>query len=195
LPDGITAVSPGNNTTYNTPEGKAYSVRNPNFTPFYSIRFKSGADSIANGQSATFSFTLPKQIRPTFFNLSTRLAPQLSYDTYLNTFNCPIGITPSVQSRDEHSEPSVVLDREATLLLYPNPTTGLLFVDLSPWNGQELNVRILNSVGQCVQTQAILADTQPQALQMSEKATPGLYVLELWTADGQRFVVNFVFKN
>jgi hypothetical protein len=192
LPDGITAVSPGNNTTYNTPEGKAYSVRNPNFTPFYSIRFKSGADSISNGQSATFSFTLPKQIRPTFFNLSTRLAPQLSYDTYLNTFNCPIGITPSVQSRDEHSEPSVVLDREATLLLYPNPTTGLLFVDLSPWNGQELNVRILNSIGQCVQTQAILADTQPQSLQMSEKATPGLYVLELWTADGQRFAVNFV---
>jgi hypothetical protein len=43
-----------------------------------------------------------------------------------------------------------------------------------------------------VQTQAILADTQPQSLQMSEKATPGLYVLELWTADGQRFAVNFV---
>jgi hypothetical protein len=54
LPDGVDAVEPANLSTYNSPEGRNYLVRNPNFTPFYSIRFKSTTDSIANGESDVF---------------------------------------------------------------------------------------------------------------------------------------------
>ncbi|MBL7825654.1 MAG: HYR domain-containing protein, partial [Saprospiraceae bacterium] len=76
LPSGILATQPANNSIYTSPEGLQYLVRNPNFTPFYSIRFRSGLDSIANGQSATFEFTLPAQSVPLFFEITSRLAPQ-----------------------------------------------------------------------------------------------------------------------
>jgi hypothetical protein len=197
LPAGITALSPGNNNSFTTPEGQIYTIRNPNYSPFYSIRFKSTGDSIANGQSATFSFTLPKQIRPAYFNLTTRLFPQAYYEAYLNTFNCPVGITPSVQSREseESAQPETQLEREANLLLYPNPSSGVLFADLSPWNGQELKLRVLNNVGQCVQQQRVLANDTMEILQMGATALPGLYLLEICTQDGKRYTAKFVLKN
>jgi len=197
LPAGITVLSPGNNNSFTTPEGKIYTVRNPNYSPFYSIRFKSTNDSIANGQSATFSFTLPKQIRPAYFNLTTHLFPQAYYEAYLNTFNCPVGITPSVQSREseESAQPEVQLEREANLLLYPNPSSGVLFADLSAWNGQELKLRVLNNVGQCVQQQRVLANDTMEILQMGASALPGLYLLEICTQDGKRYTAKFVLKN
>ena len=61
IPDGLVAEAPANNSVYHSEDGRAYDVRNPNYSPFYSIRFKSQMDSISNGQSDIFSYTLPAQ--------------------------------------------------------------------------------------------------------------------------------------
>ncbi|MBL7827559.1 MAG: HYR domain-containing protein, partial [Saprospiraceae bacterium] len=64
LPDGVTALAPPHLSVFTSEGGLEYDVRNPNFTPFYSVRFKTTDDSISNGQSDIFSYTLPAQSDP-----------------------------------------------------------------------------------------------------------------------------------
>ncbi|MCK6694840.1 MAG: HYR domain-containing protein, partial [Thermoanaerobaculia bacterium] len=53
LPKGVTAAEPGQQ--YTAPGGNIYSVRNPNFSPVYSIQFKPQDKGINNGASDVFS--------------------------------------------------------------------------------------------------------------------------------------------
>ena len=54
-------------------------MRNPNFSPFYSIRFKSTADSLANGESDIFEFTLPAQADVDYFHVVARVSVKVFY--------------------------------------------------------------------------------------------------------------------
>lgn len=55
---GVTAISPANNSTYYC--GKTYSVKNPNYSPFYSIKFTTMSyRGIRYGQADYFCYTLP----------------------------------------------------------------------------------------------------------------------------------------
>ncbi|MBL7809385.1 MAG: PQQ-binding-like beta-propeller repeat protein, partial [Saprospiraceae bacterium] len=104
IPDGLVAMEPQNNSFFTGIDGRTYIVRSPNYTPMYSVRFKSTSDSIANGQSEIFEYTLPAQADVTYINIASRLADQKLYEAHLNTFNCPVGITPTAsrpsQARD-----------------------------------------------------------------------------------------------
>ena len=191
LPDGVVAASPANNSIYTSPEGLQYLVRNPNYTPFYSIRFRSGLDSIANGESATFSFTLPAQSKPTFFNITSRLAPQVFYPAHLNTFNCPIGVTPI----DNREAPSTLVDAEGeakTVLVFPNPTDGDLFADLSDWLGQQVDVRVLDSRGRLLVATQLSATLEPQRVVLPGNLPSGMYFLEVIGEGGEKDVKRFV---
>jgi hypothetical protein len=192
LPDGVTAVSPATNTIYESPEGRDYLVRNPNFTPFYSIRFKTTTDSIANGQSTTFQYTLPAQNHPTYIHIMSRLEPQVYYEAHLNTFNCPIGVTQSTGNRDDDSGAYRALETDKTLWLYPNPTSGLLFADVSDWAGEQVALRVFDARGQMVQFSEIIAADAAHTLQVSETLPNGLYFLEMSAENGDREVVRFV---
>ena len=90
LPNGITADLPANNSVYTAPSGRKYEVRNPNASPFHSIRFKTIGAGIAGGASDIFEYTLPPQANPTFIGAVARLAPQQYYETHLNVFACEV---------------------------------------------------------------------------------------------------------
>ena len=183
LPDGTKAVKPADNTMYITPDGRDYQVRNPNFSPFYSIRFKSLSDSIANGGSDIFEYTLPPQSEPDYIHVTARLAPQQFFEAYLNTFNCPV---------QPESKPAAVSG--LGLRVFPNPTSGTLFADLSDFKGQEVKLRVFEARGQLIKQLDLVADTTPQEIQLSRDLPSGLYILAVETRNGERQVVRFALQ-
>ena len=186
LPNGIVAVKPLNNSVFTAPSGRQYDVRNPNYTPFYSVRFKSQADSIANGQSDVFKYTLPGNTKPDYIHISSRLYPQAFYEAHLNTFNCPI--TPETGPKNRE----LTLSQAAQeLLLFPNPTTGVLYADLSDWEGQELKIRISNSQGQQIRQLSLTAQREAQEIQLPEGLSAGLYFLEVTAGAGEKKAARF----
>jgi hypothetical protein len=191
LPDGVVAASPASNAVYTSPESRNYLVRNPNYAPFYSIRFKTTTDSIANGQSSILTYTLPAQSRPNFIRIISRLEPQVYYEATLNTFNCPIGVTTNSR-QDERLEAGEMLPVAKTMLLYPNPSSGAFFVDVSDWEGEQIVLWVLDGRGQQVQLQELVAGSEAQLVTLPESLVNGLYFLEIQTENGAREVVRFV---
>ena len=192
IPDGMIAMSPANNSIYTAPNsGREYLVRNPNFSPFYSVRFKTTNDSLSNGASDVFRYTLPAQADPTYIHILSRLEPQVYYAAHLNTFNCPIGTTPPGGGRP--GEDRVDSETEMNgILLFPNPTSGALYTDLSAWEGQELRMRVLDSRGQLVLQRSLLASSEYQSLGLPETLPNGLYFVEIITPKGGRQMAQFV---
>lgn len=188
LPEGVSAVSPANNSTYLSPDGRSYEVRNPNFSPFYSIRFKSLSDSISGGESDVFEYELPGQTPPAYIHVTARLAPQTFYEVHLNTFNCPVGTTPGnrpAASRTDQQEPAI------GLRVFPNPVSSVLYADLSAWPGEQLHIRIYSGQGQVIRTETAVGGPASQALVLTEALSAGLYFLEVRTAGGVRETVRF----
>ena len=192
IPDGMIAISPAENSIYTAPtSGREYLVRNPNFSPFYSVRFKSTTDSIANGEFDVLRYTLPAQADPTYIHIISRLEPQIYHEAHLNTFNCPIGITPPGGGKpgEERAEIDFLVKG---ILLFPNPTSGALFADLTAWAGQDLQMRILDSRGQTVVQRKVSATSEFQSLELPDALPNGLYFLEIITPDGERERAQFV---
>ena len=192
IPDGVTAIKPLDFSTFEAESGRKYTIRNPNFTPFYSIRFKSTADSLANGQSEVLKYTLPAQTDPDYILISSRLVTQEFYAAHLNTFNCPVGVTPEGNKPADRDLP--VLSQPSTLRIFPNPSAGEVFVDLSTWRGQTVQVQMFNALGQQVQLISTFAEATPYSLQVPVGATEGLYHIALLTSRGERLVARFVLQ-
>jgi len=167
-------------------------VRNPNYSPFYSIRFKSTTDSIANGQSDIFEYTLPAQSAPDYIHVTTRLAPQTFYEAHLNTFNCPVGVTPT-GNKAAHRTPVLSTDRPAPRL-FPNPNAGELYVDLVAWSGEKVQLRVFNAQGQQVQLASVPASESPYALRLPDGLADGWYTLHVTAENGERHVARFVLQ-
>lgn len=191
LPDGIVADAPANFSTYTSPEDRDYEVRNPNFSPFYSIRFKSASAGISNGQWDVFEYTLPAQAQPSYIHVTSRLEPQIFYEAHLNTFNCPVGITPS---QNRNNEDLTIFQKFSNLEIYPNPTSGELFSDLSRWQGEIVNIQILDSQGKRIQSLTLNAGEREQPVQLSTQLPNGLYFLQLSTEHGENESARFVLK-
>lgn len=183
IPDGLVAEDPANNSVYHSEDGRAYDVRNPNYSPFYSIRFKSQADSLANGDSDIFEYSLPPQADVDYIHVTSRLYPQIFYEAHLNTFNCPVEIV--------NDKPANGADRSAAqvasgLVVYPNPSSGTFLVDLSSWQGQKVQLRLVNALGQTVQQRALTAEAAPLHLHWSDSQANGVYFLEAATENGEK---------
>ncbi|MBK7937934.1 MAG: T9SS type A sorting domain-containing protein [Lewinellaceae bacterium] len=190
LPDGVIAKAPANNSVYTAPGGRKYDVRNPNYSPFYSIRFKSTTDSIANGESDIFEYVLPPQAQPAYIHITSRLEPQQFYEAHLNTYYCPVGVTPvpKVEAR-------FVPESTAGLnVLFPNPTTGSLYADLSNRAGESVQIQIFDSRGQRVQWFETTAETTVQEFHLPESIANGLYFFEITGGSGSRQTTRFVLQ-
>ncbi|MBV6443266.1 MAG: hypothetical protein EPGJADBJ_04999 [Saprospiraceae bacterium] len=207
LPDGVVALDPADNSIYTAPSGREYAVRNPNFSPFYSIRFKSQADSISGGESDIFSFTLPAQSNPLFIHVITRVYPKVFYETHLNTFDCvPISAPkiPNMAQQDAaetlapeetpDTAPSAKQSPDAPLKVYPNPSGGTLAADLSPWKGQSLKVSLLNGQGQVMNTWATDASEQPFPVDLNGNMPNGLFFIEVVPASGTRKIQQVILQ-
>ncbi len=198
VPDGLVAMAPANFSTYTAPSGNTYVVRSPNFSPQYSVRYSSVSDSINNGESDVFKYTLPAQADVTFIHVVSRLAPFIYLGAHLNTFYCPIGMTPGndrpggEREMEEGLTTFQKLSNLDELVLFPNPTSGELYADFSPWLGQQLNVQVLDSRGQRIQTQSLTAVDDAQAIELPSELPNGLYFLEVLTEAGEKHMGRFV---
>jgi hypothetical protein len=122
LPTGVQAITPANNSLYTSPGGLTYIVRNPNFTPFYSLRFKPESTGLANGQSDIFRYVLPAQTKPDYIQVAARLLSGAYVEAHLNTFYCPVGTEPANKPAariNERAAPPTA----AMLHVFPNPAT------------------------------------------------------------------------
>ena len=200
IPDGLVAMEPANFSTYTAPSGNTYRVRSPNFSPQYSVRYSSISDSLQNGESDIFRYTLPAQADVTFIHVVSRLAPYIYLGAHLNTFYCPIGVTPTgnragaERGEEDLTIPNFSGSNLDELLLFPNPTSGELFADFSPWKGQALNIQLLDSRGQRVQQISITAGEDAQALDLRSELPSGLYFLEFVSETGERQMGRFVLQ-
>ena len=148
---------------------------------------------MANGQSDIFEYKLPKQADMIYINAFARTADGTGYEVYLNTFNCPT--QPSNSSRGEFDatdRDEMQIAKNGVLKLYPNPNSGLLFVDLSDWDAQEITLSVISATGQYLQQMTVQAGDSATALRLPETIVNGLYMLEMKTADGARQVRRFV---
>ncbi len=192
IPDGLTTTAPANNSYYTSDQGRTYLVRSPNYSPIYSIQFKSMADSIANGQSEVFEYTLPAQADVAYINITSRVAGQVFYEAYLNTFNCKVINAPSNGNSIERAAES--LENQNALLLFPNPTTGVLYADLADWKGQKLQLQVTNTQGQVVYIQKLIVEEDMLRLEMPRSLTAGVYFLELLNEKGEKDVMRFMLQ-
>ena len=191
LPDGIAALSPANNSIYEAPSGREYSVRNPNYSPFYSIRYKyEGANGLANGESDVFEFTLPAVATVLDIHVIVRVQPKIFYESYLNVTNCPVETVP----KPAIEVTPVRKPNLNGLTVFPNPTDGNLFADLSEWKGEQLQLQLFDSRGARVHYMTVTADTAPQEIQLSQNLTGGLYFLEVLRSNGERKAVRLAIQ-
>lgn len=191
LPNGVVAKAPADNSVFTAESGRKYDVRNPNYSPFYSIRFKSKTDAISNGQSDIFEYTLPPQINPDYIHITSRVELQTFYEAHLNTFKCPIEI---VQDKPENRQ-DLIVNQLSGFKVFPNPTSGALFADFSDWEGERLQVQVFSSQGQRVQLLTVQASDAAQEIQLPEGLSSGLYFLEVLRENGERQAVRFVVQH
>lgn len=122
LLSGVSAVEPPQNSVYAPTPARQYQVRNPHFSPFFSVRFQALSTALHSGQSEIFRVVLPKQSQPDYLLAAAKLENGSYAEAHLNTFGCPIG-----QERSG-------LDRSrgfAELILWPNPARDAAWLDFT----------------------------------------------------------------
>ncbi|MCC6461213.1 MAG: HYR domain-containing protein [Saprospiraceae bacterium] len=188
LPNGVQAVSPKEGALYAAPGGNTYAVRNPNASPFYSIRFKTASGSLNNGKSDIFEYVLPQQSTPDYIHIAGKLADGAYSEAHLNTFNCPV----QPYSASRNAAPEQPLPAEVPLALRPNPSDGQLFVDLQRWEGMPVSVQVLSAQGQLVVDLRLPSAGTWLELQLAEQLSNGLYFLSVQQQSGERVTTRFV---
>lgn len=193
LPNGVTAVGPANNGVFNSLGGHAYEVRNPNFSPFYSVRFKDQtSNGIASGQADLFEYSLPATANPSYIHVAVRTG-FVTREVYLNVFNCTVGSTfsgPDAGDRDGGFDATTI----GQFRVFPNPTEGVLFADLSAWEGQQVQLRAFNPQGQMLLHQSMQGGATAQEIEMPSLLPEGLYFLEMTAANGEKQISKVVVK-
>ncbi len=213
LPNGLVAKSPDDNATYTAPSGREYLVRNPNFSPFYSIRFKTTTDSISNGQSDIFEYTLQPQANPDYIHVVTRIYPKVFYEAHLNTFNCrdslpQMVVGPSTNTGGPKSGPGTPVNPGGpgnpnppaspgalSFTVYPNPTTGgLVVLDLDAWKGHAVQIQLFSPKGALLKTLDVAEAEASQDFDLPAGLDAGLYWVKLIPAGGLPLVQQLVIQ-
>lgn len=202
LPKGIKAKAPDDGSVYTAPSGREYEVRNPNFSPYYSIRFKTTTDSISSGQSDIFEYTLPAQAQPTYILATVRVWPKIFYQAHLNTFDCDdaqpkfLKATPSKLQAQVTTPPGVTpgpgkdpgnpVSATPQMQVYPNPTTGgAVSVHLSDWAGQTVEIQLFDGYGKMILTKTTVADDVPFELELPAGLDAGIYWVRMIPPTGK----------
>ncbi|HMX39048.1 MAG TPA: HYR domain-containing protein [Saprospiraceae bacterium] len=192
LPAGATAITPANGSVYAAPSGRSYDVRNPNATPFYSIRFRSNTGGLPAGQSEYFEYRLPQQVVLPFLLAHTRLGSGETYEAFLATANCPVqmALDGDLTERDMEAAPL------GEMSLMPNPTTGALWMQLpADWHSSTVRVTVLSAQGQQVQELELpTAEGSALPLRLDASLSAGLYHIVAQNAEGQRAMARCILQ-
>jgi hypothetical protein len=144
VPKGLQALAPIDNIVYNTPNGHTFTARNPNFSPFYSVRFHFAAPTLANGQSETLRYVLPPQADVKYIHAAARLFSGVYVGVHLSTFSCPVGTEP--QPRPEAGERGTE-DVPQEIKVYPNPLTHELVLNVQGADAEGGLFRLFDPTG------------------------------------------------
>jgi hypothetical protein len=147
--------------------------------------------------SDLFEFTLPALANPVNIHTIVRVEPKVFYETYLHTSNCPVEDEPKPELPNSQPDFSNFKNLEslgANLTVFPNPTNGSLFADLSDWQGEQIQIQIFESRGQRVQHLTLTADAAPQEITLPEDLPNGLYFLEVLRENGEKQAARFVLQ-
>ncbi len=191
VPNGVTAVAPADGSTYtDAVSGRNYLVRNPNFSPFYSVRFKTMPGVVMNnGVSDILEYTLPQQSIPQYIHTLAKFKDGTTLEAYLNTFNCPI--VPFPLTPNAGNEMRVA---NQNLSLFPNPTSGNLLIDLGAWDQQSVRLEVLNAQGRLVQTIKMDASVGLQSIDVDAHLPNGLYQLVVRPSQGASAAEPFILQ-
>ncbi|MBK6994151.1 MAG: HYR domain-containing protein [Lewinellaceae bacterium] len=195
LPPGVVGVTPVNGSIYTAPNtGNQYLVRNPNASPFYSTRYRSVGTGINNGQADVLEQRLPQQSFPNnYIHMNAKLKNGQSFEAYLNTFYCPV--QPWAGSKLEEGFEREEMDAErSTFSIRPNPTDGVLYVDLSEWLGHSAQVQVLNAQGQLVLNRRYEAGNEWLEINLDGTLANGLYYLVVHPEGGEKVATKFVLE-
>lgn len=198
IPNSMTAKAPLDGATYTAPSGNTYLVRNPNSAPYHSIRFRPVSGALNNGKSDIFEYTLPKQAQMAFILVSAKLEDGSSSEAHINTFSCPVQPAPPPTPPQEGGEARqsatspLLLAEGAGVRLRPNPTSGMLLVEIAGAQMPSARIQVLNAQGQLVLDGE---HTIGEALQLPAGLANGLYFLLVQPADGGgRAALRFVLE-
>ena len=195
LPPGVIAVTPQEGSIYTAPNtGNTYLVRNPNASPFYSVRYRSITPGLKNGQADVFEHRLPQQSFPNnYIHMFAKLKDGQGFEAYLNTFNCPVQPWAGEKSVAEMDQRDVAMLSPA-VSLHPNPSSGYLLVDMQAWVGQKTQLRLINALGQVVLNQGYVIDNEWLELDLAPALSNGLYYLVLQPEGGPIATARFVLE-
>ena len=198
LPNGVLAVSPKEAAIYTAPAGNTYTARNPNASPFYSVRYKALTGSLNNGKSDIFEYTLPQQAQPAYIHVSAKLADGTTSETHLNTFYCPevienLELRIEREAASRNSQFSIL---NSQFSIWPNPTDGTLFVRWSASQSASVQAQVFNAQGQLVLSRPCELEAEGFELRLPPGLTNGLYYLRVKEVSGQSYsqAVRFVLE-
>ncbi len=187
-PSGGTALAPANGSTYTAPSGRSYTVRNPNYTPYYSVRFAPQGMGINSGQSEEFSYTLKEQYNPAYINIVSRVSPATFVEAKLNTFNCPV-----TKSSTLNNPPEQNATVSGDWSVYPNPNSGdMVLVWADTYEGQEANLSLYSAQGLLVWEQQTELTGLTMNIDLGGKLAGGVYRLVVRTNSGEMEQVTVV---
>ncbi|MBL7774899.1 MAG: DUF4394 domain-containing protein, partial [Saprospiraceae bacterium] len=184
LPKSVVAETPGN--SYSSPAGQTYEVRNPNFSPFYSIRFKpQGANGISGGQMDIFEYSLPAYASPRYIHAISRVGNSTYQEVYLNVFSCAVNSQDNSGANRDAAVEDAIQQTEARI--FPNPATDRVTADLSGWEAPQVQVRLFNTQGQMA-LDFTAANAGQLSFPLPKQLPEGLYLLELSSEGGKKSV-------
>ncbi|MFN0176842.1 MAG: HYR domain-containing protein [Saprospiraceae bacterium] len=195
LPPGVVGVTPVNGSIYTAPNtGNQYLVRNPNASPFYSTRYRSVGSGIKNGEADVLEQRLPQQsFQNNYIHMNAKLKNGQSFEAYLNTFYCPV--QPWAGSKlEEGFERDDMNAERSTISIRPNPTDGVLYVDLSEWLGHSAQIQVLNAQGQLVLNRRYEAGNEWLEINLDGRLANGLYYLVVHPEGGDKVATKFVLE-
>ncbi|MCC2547337.1 T9SS type A sorting domain-containing protein [Hymenobacter sp. BT175] len=82
------------------------------------------------------------------------------------------------------AQPTRPTSEEKSLLVYPNPSTGIVHIAINGFEGRKIELRILNVIGSVIYRETLteLNDRYTKTLDLSKFAT-GLYYIKLESAN------------
>ncbi|MFN0033494.1 MAG: HYR domain-containing protein [Saprospiraceae bacterium] len=197
LPPGIVAVTPKEASIYIAPNtDNQYKVRNPNASPFYSVRYRSVSTGLTNGQSDVFEYRLPQQSHTNnYIHITGKLKNGLAYEAHLNTWYCPVQPWEGAKGNAEYGIGNAELGiGNSEFHIRPNPTAGSLFVDIIQWQGQSAQVQVLNAQGQLVLDRRCDLEDEWLELNLDGDLPNGLYYVVVQPVGGAKSAAKFVLE-
>lgn len=109
-------------------------------------------------------------------------------DIYFD-YNAPVRTNTTINTYTKNSGVQSVGDMDYSLVLYPNPNSGVMQLIVPESLGTDLTLEIYNLQGQVVDK---TKNFNPSSSISTEQLPSGIYILKVMTAEGKAFYIQFI---